>query len=209
MRRRRRVHGYRPILEKSFDLISRGVPMCSHPARCRSLLAAIIRSAFPACAGHRAMHRQEDRHHSFRPPHRYPGKGSRRAHAYDPVGSGRPTLPNVPAVNLVHSASAAGRCRAKASRWRAGAHQRADHRRYRKNSGSRSRRRSRLDLAWERRRPPSIFPSTSIRSIAVSFPAPAGPSLAGFLPREALKLLGLVCAQGILRIRGRRSLAAL
>ena len=70
---------------------------------------------------------------------------------------------------------------AGAARGRAGGaqaqHQCADHRRHRKIRASRRPRRSRS--IWPGRTPtPSIFRSTSIRSIAASFPAPAGRSRA-------------------------------
>lgn len=43
----------------------------------------------------------------------------------------------------------------------------------------------------------SISPSTSIASIAASCPAQDGPSPEEFLPREVLKLVGLVAAEGL------------
>ena len=126
-------------------------------------------------ARHRAMHRQEDRHHPFRPPHRHPGKGSRRAHAHHAV-----VLGDQPAQRAGGQSGAARHRRlAGAARGRAGRaqaqHQRADHRRHREDSASRRRPRSR-STSPGRAPTRSIFRSTSIRSIAASCPAPAGRS---------------------------------
>ena len=128
-------------------------------------------------ARHRAMHLEADRHHPFRPPHRHPGEGPRRAHAHDAL-----VLGDQPAQRAGDQPRAARHRRlAGAARRRAGGaqarHQRADHRRHREASASRRPPRSRWSSPG-RMPTPSTSPSTSTRSIAASCPAPAGPSRA-------------------------------
>ncbi len=120
MRCRRRVHDpgqsgkeLRPDLPRRRACVL--LRRAADDARRRSL------DRLPLRARHRAMHRQEDRHHPFRPPHRHPGEGSRRAHAHDALVLGDQPAERARRPIWCSSASAAGRCRARASRSRASA----------------------------------------------------------------------------------------
>ncbi len=82
LRRRRRLHhSGQPRKELRPDhprrRACRLVRRAADHARRRSLDRLSLR------ARHRRMHLEAHRHHPFRPPHRHPGKGSRRAHAHD------------------------------------------------------------------------------------------------------------------------------
>ena len=65
-------------------------------------------------ARHRAVHVEADRHHPFRPPHRHPGEGPRRADAHHALVLGDQPAERRRRRTSSRSASAAGRCRAPA-----------------------------------------------------------------------------------------------
>ena len=108
-------------LEKSFDQITprrRARLLVGRPAadaRRRPFDRLSLR------ARHRRMHVEADRHHPFRPPHRHPGEGSRRAHAHHALVLGDQPAERLGRRISSRSASAAGRCRATASPRRASA----------------------------------------------------------------------------------------
>ena len=126
-------------------------------------------------ARHRPVHLEAHRHHPFRPPHRHPGEGSRRAHAHHAL-----VLGDQPAQRARRQPRAARHRRLAGAALRRGRgaqarHQRAHHRRHREDRASRRPPRSRS--SWPGRMPTrSTSPSTSTASIAASCRAPAGPS---------------------------------
>ena len=121
VRRRRRVHHSRPISKRASTRSRRGV---AHVVFIGCAAADAGRRPFDRLslrARHRAMHVEDDRHHPFRPPHRHPGEGSRRAHAHDALVLGDQPAERAGRPTWSSSASAAGRCRATACRRRASA----------------------------------------------------------------------------------------
>jgi len=150
---------------------------------------------FPVCAAIAQCTDKKIGINPFRPPHRHPGKGSRQSACNTTPWFWATNLPNVPAVNLVQLGIGGWQVPREGVQV---ARERntnvltiADIEKF----GIEKSAEIALDLPG-RTPTPSIFPSMSIRSIAALFRhrlARAG----RFLPREALKLLGLVCAQGI------------
>ena len=120
VRRRRRLHDpgqSRKELRPDHRAASR---MSSRPARCRSCSAAIIRSAFPACAASRNAPTRGSASSISTATSTSRKRTSTSACTPRP-GTGRPTCRTCRRPTWCSSASAAGRCRAKASRWRASA----------------------------------------------------------------------------------------
>jgi hypothetical protein len=107
-------------LEKSFDQISRASPMSSPRALCRSCLAAIIRSASPACVVSRNVPTRGSASSISIGTSTFRRRISMNACTPRP-GTGRPTCRTSSRPTWCSSESAAGRCRAKASRSRASA----------------------------------------------------------------------------------------
>ena len=187
-------------LEKSFDQITSrcGTKMWPRRARFRLCWAATTRSDFTSVrARHCAVHIEADRHHPFRPPYRHPGEGPGRAHAHHAVVHWATNLPNVPATNLVqHGIGGWQVPRAGVQAGAAAQHERADHRGYRaaragEDGGDRA------GAGVEGRRH-AVYISFDVDSVDCGFvPGTGWPEPGGFLPREALKLLGLVAAQGV------------
>ena len=70
-------------LEKSFDQITKGVSHVVSSGALPIMLGGDHSIGFPCVRGIADVHLEAHRHHPFRPPHRHPGKGSRRAHAHD------------------------------------------------------------------------------------------------------------------------------
>ncbi len=108
-------------LEKSFDQISRGVAHIASSGALPLMLGGDHSIGFPCVRGIAAMHVEEDRHHPYRPPHRHPGEGPRRAHAHHALVLGDQPAERARRPTWSRSASAAGRCRATACRRRGGA----------------------------------------------------------------------------------------
>ena len=101
-------------IEKTFDQISRAVSHVASSGALPIMIGGDHSIGLPVRPRHRAMHLQADRHRAFRPAYRHPGEGSRRAHAYDAlVPRDRPS-PTCRRSTWCRSASAAGRCRARA-----------------------------------------------------------------------------------------------
>ena len=183
-------------LEKSFDQITPRRRACllvrraAADARRRPLDRLSLR------ARHRAMHVEAHRHHPFRPPHRHPGEGSRRAHAHDALVSGRPTCRTCRPTNLVQLGIGG---------WQVPRDGVQEARKRNTNVltiadieklGIEKTAEIALELAWKDA--DAVYISFDVDFVDCGFvPGTGWPEPGGFLPREALKLLGLVAAEGL------------
>ena len=183
-------------LEKSFDQIIARRRAClllrraAGDARRRPFDRLSLR------ARHRAVHVEADRHHPFRPPHRHPGEGPRRAHAHHARGTGRPTCRTCRPTNLVQLGIGGWQVPRdgvqEASKRGTNVLTIADI----EKLGLEKTAEIALELAWKDA--DAVYISFDVDSIDCGFvPGTGWPEPGGFLPREALKLLGLVAAEGI------------
>ena len=207
VRRRRRVHHPGQSGKELRPDHAAAWRTSPRPARCRSCWAAITRSAFPACAASRNARRSASAS-SISTATSTSRRRTSTSACTPRRGTGRPTCRTCRRPIWCSSASAAGRCRAPACRRRGERNTNVLTIEDIEKLGLEKTAEIALELAWKDA--DAVYISFDVDSVDCGFvPGTGWPEPGGFLPREALKLLGLVAARGRVRAGGGRGLAAL